>query len=70
MRHVVADTAGVVWEILVTPGDSVAAGQEVAVIEAMKMRIPVESPVGGTVRAIAVAVGETIAKGAVLLTVE
>ncbi len=70
MRDVICETAGVVREILVAPGESVSAGQEVAVIEVMKMQIPVESPVSGIVRAIAVRAGETVPKGAVLLTVE
>lgn len=70
MRAVVAETAGVVREILVAVGDGVAIGQELALIEVMKMRIPVEAPVAGTVSAIAARAGETVAKGAVLLTLE
>jgi multidrug efflux pump subunit AcrA (membrane-fusion protein) len=33
-----------VWKLLVAPGDTVEAGDTIAVIEAMKMECPVESP--------------------------
>jgi urea carboxylase len=47
-----APFGGSVWKLLVQPGDTVAAGETIAVIEAMKMECPVESPGAGTVAAL------------------
>ncbi len=46
---VVAPTSGSVFEINVAVGDSVTIGQEIMVFESMKMEIPVEAEVAGTV---------------------
>ena len=51
-------------------GDSVAAGDPVVVIEAMKMEIPVVAPEAGTIASIDVAVGDSIEAGAVLATLK
>ena len=47
-----APFGGSVWKLLVQPGDTVQAGETIAVIEAMKMECPVESPGAGTVAAL------------------
>jgi acetyl-CoA carboxylase biotin carboxyl carrier protein len=64
-----APSIGRVVELLVAVGDVVREGQEVAVIESMKMEIPVVAERDGTVNEIAVAVGATVRAGAVLLVV-
>ena len=46
--------AGVILEFLVKPGDQVAVDQDVVMLESMKMQIPVQSTVSGTVKAIKV----------------
>ena len=46
-----APMSGSVFEVLVSAGASVSAGQEVIVLESMKMEIPVESPEAGVVAA-------------------
>ncbi|KAK0330270.1 hypothetical protein LTR94_033496, partial [Friedmanniomyces endolithicus] len=43
-----APFGGSVWKLLVAAGDAVEAGDTIAVIEAMKMECPVESPGAGT----------------------
>ncbi|KAK9808021.1 hypothetical protein WJX73_005265 [Symbiochloris irregularis] len=45
-----ANTANV-WELQCKPGDRVANGQTLVVLEAMKMEYPIPSPVKGTVKA-------------------
>ena len=50
-----AHITGTVWKINVKVGDAVAEGDTVAILESMKMEIPVESPVGGTVAEVNVA---------------
>ncbi len=66
---VTAPLYGTVISIDVQPGSQVRAGQQVAVIEAMKMQHTVESAVSGVVEALRVKPGETVAKGAAILVV-
>lgn len=58
-----ASVAGSVLEVLVAPGDAVAAGQEVAIIESMKMEIAVEAPAAGTIAEVLVAVSDPVQEG-------
>jgi biotin carboxyl carrier protein len=58
-----AHITGVVFQITAKPGDAVAAGDPVIVLESMKMEIPVEAPRAGTVREIKVAEGQTVQEG-------
>ena len=62
-----APFGGSVWKLLVSPGDSVAEGEVIAVIEAMKMECPFEAPASGTVEAIYIAQGQSLAPGAPML---
>jgi acetyl-CoA carboxylase biotin carboxyl carrier protein len=43
MTDICADTTGMLWKLLVKEGDNVAAGDTVAILESMKMEIPVEA---------------------------
>lgn len=61
---------GVVIAVEAAPGDRVAAGRPVVVIESMKMEVPVEAPRAGRVGAIHVAVGDTVAEGEALVRFE
>ena len=54
---------GSVKEHLVAVGDAVTTGQEVTVLESMKMEIPVESTVDGRVDALLVQPGEAVEEG-------
>ena len=65
-----AELAGTVFELAAAPGDAVAAGDILLVIESMKMEIPVESPAAGTIRTILVRAGEVVAKGQTLVEIE
>jgi urea carboxylase len=47
-----APFGGSVWKLLVAEGDEVKAGDTIAVLEAMKMECPVESPGSGVCRAL------------------
>ncbi len=70
MAAIVASMPGRVIEIKVKVGEEVKHGQEVCVIEAMKMQIPTKSNQNGVVKEIKVAVGQAVAKGAVLIELE
>ena len=64
---VVAPMQGTVVTVAVQEGQQVVAGDLVAVLEAMKMENPITAPRPGTVRDIAVAVGDAVSQGAPLL---
>lgn len=60
---------GVIISVNVNVGDQVKAGQEVAVLEAMKMENSIEAPHSGTVTAIHVAKGDSVLEGAAVVTI-
>ncbi len=62
-----AHITGTVWKINVKVGDTVAEGETVAILESMKMEMPVESPAAGTVLAILAKEGTPIEEGAPLV---
>ena len=62
-----AHITGTVWKIEVKIGDGVAEGQTVAILESMKMEMPVESPAAGKVSAIRVTSGQAVEEGAALV---
>ncbi len=67
LSPVLAEMVGTVLEVEVAPGDEVAAGQSVVLLESMKMEIPVPSEHAGTVRAVKVAPGDFVQEGDVLI---
>jgi acetyl-CoA/propionyl-CoA carboxylase, biotin carboxylase, biotin carboxyl carrier protein len=58
-----------VVKVLVTPGDSVVAGDLVCVLEAMKMEQPIMAPKDGTVESVGVNVGDSVTGGQVLAVI-
>lgn len=58
---------GTVLDVMVKPGDAVAAGQIVVMLEAMKMEIEVRADNAGTVSGVAVKKGDTVDSGMVLV---
>ncbi|HJU19002.1 MAG TPA: carboxyl transferase domain-containing protein [Stellaceae bacterium] len=65
-----APMQGTIVSLAVAAGDTVRPGQEVAVMEAMKMQHGVAAQSGGIVRAVPVAPGDTVFAGAALLFIE
>lgn len=63
MAEVRAEMVANVWQVKVAVGDRVTAGTELVVLESMKMEIPVEAPVAGTVTALHVVPEQVIAEG-------
>jgi acetyl-CoA carboxylase biotin carboxyl carrier protein len=55
--EVKTQTAGNMWKVLVKPGDAVAAGDTLFIMEVMKMEVPHEAPVAGTVASVLVEEG-------------
>jgi acetyl/propionyl-CoA carboxylase alpha subunit len=64
----VAGMAGVVAAVRVRPGDAVTAGQQLVVVEAMKMEWPAVSAIDGIVETVHVEVGQYVDAQAVLVT--
>ncbi|WP_416731439.1 acetyl-CoA carboxylase biotin carboxyl carrier protein subunit [Fictibacillus sp. JL2B1089] len=70
MKEIAASMAGTVWQVLVSEGDEVAAGQTVIILESMKMEIPVDAVDAGTVENIKFASGDFVNEGDVLVTLK
>ncbi len=64
-----APMPGTVFKVKCEPGDSVSAGDELVVLEAMKMEVPVRAHVSGTVATVEVNVGDVVSAGQMLVTV-
>ena len=62
-----AHITGTVWKIIVKVGDAVAEGETVAILESMKMEMPVESPAAGKVTAVLVKEGDPVEEGAAVV---
>ncbi len=60
---------GVIIEVCVKEGDTVKAGQQVAVLEAMKMENAIEAEYAGTVKTIHVHKGDSVLEGAPIITI-
>ncbi len=65
-----SDVSGSVWKIEVALGQKVAEGDILALIESMKMEIPVVVETAGTVASILVAEGDVITEGQPIVIVE
>lgn len=62
-RVIKAHITGTVWKIEVKPGDRVEEGTVVAILESMKMEMPVEAEDEGVVETIHVTEGQAIKEG-------
>ncbi len=61
---------GTVWKIEKAVGDTLAAGELIMILESMKMEIPVEAPVSGTLSEIKVAPEDSVEEDQVLCLIE
>ncbi|MBO1004589.1 acetyl-CoA carboxylase biotin carboxyl carrier protein subunit [Pseudogracilibacillus auburnensis] len=69
MTEVKASMAGNMWKVIVKEGDQVEAGDDVAILESMKMEIPITTEQGGTVKEIKVNEGDFINEGDVIAVI-
>lgn len=67
IKLIKTEMAGTILELKVAVGASVQAGQEVAVMESMKMEVPVLAPAAGKVEKIAKQVGDFANAGDTLM---
>lgn len=68
--HVRAPMPGTVTELLVAVGDTVSAGDRIAVLEAMKTLQPLLANQDGTVSERAVEPGEQVSEGQIIVRIE
>lgn len=64
-----ASLTGTIWKILVREGETVSENQTIAIIEAMKMEVPVVASDSGVVRIVHVKEGDAISEGDSVVTI-
>ncbi len=64
---VASPIAGTVLELRCKPGDQVSKGQDLLIIEAMKMETAIAAPSAGTVKAVLVAAGDNVRESQTLV---
>ena len=65
-----SEVTGSVWKLLKKPGDRVADGEEIMMIESMKMEIPVLAEEDATVAELHVAETDAVQEGQVVATLQ
>ncbi|MDY7037364.1 MAG: biotin/lipoyl-containing protein [Thermodesulfobacteriota bacterium] len=70
MSDIIAPMGGKVLEVKVAVGDTVNEDDEVIILEAMKMELPVVATSSGTVKEIKCTKGEAVEADAVLVVLE
>ncbi|MPZ60738.1 MAG: biotin/lipoyl-binding carrier protein [Propionibacteriales bacterium] len=64
--EIVAEMVANVWKVVASPGDEVAAGDMIVILESMKMEIPVLAEQSGTLAELRVSEGDVVQEGDVL----
>jgi acetyl-CoA carboxylase biotin carboxyl carrier protein len=70
MPVITSPMAGTVSRVLVQAGDTVQSGQDVVILESMKMEVAVQAEASGKVKGVRVGVGEFVDEGSILLDLE
>jgi pyruvate carboxylase subunit B len=65
-----SQTPGNVWKVVKNPGDTVAEGDVIMILEAMKMEIDIAAPQAGKIASINVNVNDSVSDGQLLATME
>jgi acetyl-CoA carboxylase biotin carboxyl carrier protein len=70
MVQVLAEIAANVWQVPAEEGQLIAEGDTIAILESMKMEIPVEAPVSGTLTEIHVAPEDQVNEGDLIAVID
>jgi len=70
MTDVLAEITANVWQVRAEVGQMVAEGDELVILESMKMEIPVLAPVSGTVAELRVAPDDQVQEGDVIAVID
>ncbi len=65
-----AELTATVWKVVVEQGATVAEGDELVILESMKMEIPVVAPLAGTVKELCVGEEDRISEGDVVAVID
>jgi biotin carboxyl carrier protein len=65
-----AEITANVWQVRVEVGQSVAVGDELVILESMKMEIPVLAPLSGTISELAVAPDDQVTEGDLIAVID
>lgn len=69
-RIILSFIPGTVLEIFIKPGQYVSKGEDLMILDAMKMQNKLKCPMDGNVKSILVNKGDKVSKGSVLLELE
>ena len=69
-EEVLAEMVANVWKIVASEGQQVEEGDTLCILESMKMEIPVEATVAGTVASINVQEGGVVQEGDVIAVID
>ena len=70
MADIVAPMGGKIMSISVNVGDTVSEDDEVGILEAMKMEMPISAPEAGTIKEIKVNEGDAVDADQVMIVLE
>ncbi|WP_018924236.1 acetyl-CoA carboxylase biotin carboxyl carrier protein subunit [Salsuginibacillus kocurii] len=70
MATIYASMAGNICKVLAGKGESVKSGEEVVILESMKMEIPITAEAGGTVKKLHKQEGDFVDEGDPLMDIE
>ena len=68
--EIVTEVAGRVCALAAQAGSRIAQGEDVVVVEAMKMEIPATSPAAGTIKSILVRIDDLVGEGQAVAIVQ
>ena len=69
-QEIKASMAGSVWKIQVGVGDTVASGDDIVILESMKMEIPIAADADGRIAEVLVNEGDFVNEGDVLARID
>lgn len=70
MGEIQANMAGTIADVLVAENEDVSSGQDVVILESMKMHIPIQTTLAGKVKEVKVNKGDFVNTGHTLLVIE
>lgn len=70
MKEIKASMAGSIWQIHVSVGEEVKVGQEVVVLESMKMEIPISTEKAGIVKEVRLSEGDFVNEGDIIVVIK
>ncbi len=70
MKTIASTMAGTVFKVVVTTGQEVQTGEDVVILESMKMEVPISSEFSGKVMKVHVGEGDFVNEGDALVELE